>query len=39
MQKNAEDVTPLEVARPRSQVVRSALESHDEADLRTVFSR
>ena len=34
----AADVTPLE-ARPRSQVIRSALESLDEVDLRTLFSQ
>ena len=39
MMENAEDVTPLEVARTRSQVVRSALESLDEVDLRTLFSQ
>ena len=39
MEENAEDVTPLEVARPRPQVVRSALESLDEVDLRTLFSQ
>ena len=39
MMENAEDVTPLEMARPRSQVVRSALESFDEVDLRTLFSQ
>ena len=33
------DVSPLEVARPRSQVIRSVLESLDEVDLRTLFSQ
>ena len=36
LEENAADVTPLE-ARPRSQVIRIALESLDEVDLRTLF--
>ena len=37
--ENTEDVTLLDVARPRPQVVRSALDSLDEVDLRTLFSQ
>ena len=39
MEESATDVPPIEVATPRRQVVRGALELLDEVDLRILFSQ